>query len=211
MIKFQDVSFSYGASPLLGGVNLVIGRCDFWGVVGANGCGKTTLLRLIMGQLRPSSGRIVRSEEATIGYLPQYSRIDKDFPMTAREAVSLGLVDEGNMFNPFARCDATRVDEAMERMRVAHLAGKSVGRLSGGELQRVLLARSIVSRPAVLLLDEPSTYLDAASEERMYSLLSELNRDCAIVLVEHNVEALRASASFMAFVDGGVRVEKCIR
>lgn len=211
MIKFQDVSFSYGASPLLGGVNLVIGRCDFWGVVGANGCGKTTLLRLIMGQLRPSSGRIVRSEEATIGYLPQYSRIDKDFPMTAREAVSLGLVDEGNMFNPFARCDATRVDEAMERMRVAHLARKSVGRLSGGELQRVLLARSIVSRPAVLLLDEPSTYLDAASEERMYSLLSELNRDCAIVLVEHNVEALRASASFMAFVDGGVRVEKCIR
>lgn len=211
MIKFQNVSFSYGAAPLLDGVNLEIGRHDFWAIVGANGCGKTTLLRLIMGQLHPSSGTIVRSEEATIGYLPQYSRIDKAFPMTVREAVSLGLVDRGNMFNPFVRSDAAPVDEAMERMRVAHLARKSVGRLSGGELQRVLLARAFVSRPAVLLLDEPSTYLDAASEERVYSLLCELNRDCAIVLVGHNVEALRASASFMAFVDGDVRVEKCNR
>ncbi len=210
MIKFRDVSFSYGTAPLLERVNLEIGRDDFLVIVGANGCGKTTLLRLIMGQLRPSSGTIVRSEEATIGYLPQYSRIDKAFPMTVREAVSLGLVDRGNMFNPFARCEAARVDEAMERLQVAHLARKGVGELSGGELQRVLLARAVVSRPALLILDEPSTYLDAVSQERMYGLLSKLNGDCAIVLVEHNVGALRSRASLMAFVDRGVRVEKCI-
>lgn len=212
MIKLRNVSFSYGASPLLDGVNIEIGRCDFWAIVGANGCGKTTLLKLIMGQLHPSSGCVERSGRAgepAVGYLPQYSRIDKSFPITVREAVSLGLVDRGNLFNPFAGFCRAWVDEAMERMQVAHLANKRVDELSGGELQRALLARAFVSHPEVLLLDEPSTYLDAASEERMYGLLSELRGDCAIVLVGHNVDALRAYASHIAFVDGGVKVEKC--
>ena len=207
MIKFQNVSFSYGAAPLLDGVNIEIGRHDFWAIVGANGCGKTTLLRLIMGQLHPSSGTIVRSEEATIGYLPQYSRIDKAFPMTVREAVSLGLVDRGNMFNPFVRSDAAPVDEAMERMMVSRLAKKSIGQLSGGELQRTLLARAVVSRPDIIFLDEPSTYLDNRSETHLYELIGQLNESCAVVLVGHDVDNIRAFAKRVAVVDRRVIIE----
>ncbi|MBO7281467.1 MAG: ATP-binding cassette domain-containing protein, partial [Bacteroidaceae bacterium] len=143
-----------------------------------------------------------------IGYLPQCSSIDRIFPMSVREAVSLGLVNKENFFNPFARIETRLVDEAMERMMVAHLAKRSIGELSGGELQRVLLARAVVSRPDVIFLDEPSTYLDNRSETHLYELIESLNDNCAVVLVGHDVDNIRSFAKSVAVVDGAVCLEE---
>lgn len=212
MIELRNVSFSYGAEPLLDNVNLVIEEHDFLGVVGSNGCGKSTLIKLMMGLLKAQRGVIERcSANGTVpvmGYLPQCSSIDNMFPMSVREAVSLGLVGKHNYCNPFSRIDITLVDEAMERMMVTQLADKNIGQLSGGELQRVLLARAVVSRPDIIFLDEPSTYLDNRSERYLYELIKQLNDSCAVVLVGHDIENIRSFAKRVAVVDRGVAVDR---
>lgn len=212
MIELRNVSFSYGTKPLLDNVNLTVGERDFLGIVGSNGSGKSTLIKLMMGLLKPQRGTIERRRAdgavPAIGYLPQCSSIDRIFPMSVREAVSLGLVNKENFFNPFARIETRLVDEAMERMMVAHLAKRSIGELSGGELQRVLLARAVVSRPDVIFLDEPSTYLDNRSETHLYELIESLNDNCAVVLVGHDIDNIRSFAKSVAVVDGAVFLEE---
>ncbi|MBQ5730684.1 MAG: metal ABC transporter ATP-binding protein [Bacteroidaceae bacterium] len=212
MIELRNVSFSYGTKPLLDNVNLTVGERDFLGIVGSNGSGKSTLIKLMMGLLKPQRGTIERRRAdgavPAIGYLPQCSSIDRIFPMSVREAVSLGLVNKENFFNPFARIETRLVDEAMERMMVAHLAKRSIGELSGGELQRVLLARAVVSRPDVIFLDEPSTYLDNRSETHLYELIESLNDNCAVVLVGHDIDNIRSFAKSVAVVDGAVCLEE---
>ena len=215
MIELSDISFSYTGEPLLSNVNLHIGPRDFIGLVGANGCGKTTLVKLILGLLKPSSGsvRYMLDGKAVpslaIGYLPQVSRIDPLFPLTVRAAVELGLVTGKSLFMKAG--DSVAVDEAMQRVGILHLADKPIGQLSGGELQRTLLARAIVSRPQMLLLDEPDTYLDKKSVDTLYSLLSTLNRDCAVLVVSHNEPRIKEYASHIAYIDGTVdccRIER---
>lgn len=212
MIELKKVSFSYGSRLLLDNVDITVGEHDFLGVVGANGCGKSTLVKLMMGLLKAQKGTIERRRAdggvPTMGYLPQCSSIDRMFPMSVREAVSLGLVDKNNFYNPFALRHSAAVDEAMERMMVSHLAGKSIGQLSGGELQRTLLARAVVSRPDIIFLDEPSTYLDNRSETHLYELIGQLNDSCAVVLVGHDIENIRTFAKRVAVVDRGVSVEE---
>lgn len=212
MIELRNVSFSYTTRLLLDNVNITIGERDFLGIVGSNGSGKSTLIKLMMGLLKAQRGTIERRRTdgsvPAIGYLPQCSSIDRMFPMSVREAVSLGLTDKSNFFNPFARIERALVDEAMERMMVGHLANKNIGQLSGGELQRTLLARAIVSRPDIVFLDEPSTYLDNHSETHMYELITQLNNSCAVVLVGHDIENIRAFAKRVALVDRGITIEK---
>lgn len=211
MIELKDVSFSYGSAPFIKNVNLTIEQRDFLGIVGANGSGKSTLLKIIMGLLQPVSGKLIKRDKISMGYMPQSSCIDRSFPMTVREAVSLGLVDRSNLFSIFKEHRNNDVDEAMQRMGVMDIAQRSVGELSGGELQRTLLARAIVSHPDVLLLDEPLTYLDNRCEVELYELLQKLNSECAIVLVGHDVENIRRYAKRIAVVDKEVVIEKCCR
>ena len=205
MIDLVDVSFSYNKQPLLSNVNLHIAQRDFIGLMGSNGCGKTTLVKLILGLLKPTAGAIKYSlngayvNTLAIGYLPQISRIDPLFPISVREVVQLGLVDSIRLFAK--NDDKEAVLEAMQRVDISHLADKSIGRLSGGELQRALLARAIVSRPQILVLDEPDTYLDKRSEDALYSLLCELNNDCAVLVVTHNEQRIRGCTSNVVFVD----------
>lgn len=211
MIELRGICFSYDSSRLLYNVDIAVGQHDFLGVVGRNGSGKTTLLKIIMGMLAPHSGRVVlrRNGKVTprlsIGYLPQYSRIDKMFPITVRETVELGLLDGSHMLTGSLSGNHRRaaVDDAMLRMEITALADKPIGLLSGGELQRTMLARAVVSHPDLLVLDEPDTYLDARSENRLHCLLKELNRDCAIILVGHDVKAIAANATHVAFVGTG--------
>lgn len=208
MIELRDVCFSYGGDRLLHNVNLTVGQRDFLGIVGCNGSGKTTLLKIIMGMLKPNEGRVVYRRggdvvrRLSVGYLPQYSRIDRMFPVTVRETVGLGLLDASHLLTgSISGCNRkAAVDEAMRRMEITALADKPIGRLSGGELQRTMLARAVVSHPDVLVLDEPDTYLDARSENRLYALLGELNRDCAVVLVGHDVKTIVANATHVAFM-----------
>lgn len=197
LVEISGVYFSYNSSPLLTDINLCIHKGDFVGVVGANGCGKTTLVKLLLGHLTPQKGTILHYSDGrpvatpAIGYLPQYAAVDKRFPLSVREVVETGLLTPHKMWNPFiASADRRRVDATLEQMGIAGLSSTPIGNLSGGELQKAILARAIVSSPRLLLLDEPDTYLDSYSQEHLYALLKEINKDCAILLVSHDVSAV---------------------
>ena len=148
---------------------------------------------MILGLLPPISGTIrfydenVEVPSLKIGYLPQMSQIDKKFPISVREVISSGLSAEKPLFRPFNRSQRERVDEVIVQMGLEVLAGRAIGELSGGQLQRVLLGRSIVSRPQVLILDEPNSYVDKRFESRFYQLLEEINKESAIILVSHDI------------------------
>lgn len=197
LVEISGVYFSYNSSPLLTDINMCIHKGDFVGVVGANGCGKTTLVKLLLGHLTPQKGTILHYSDGrpvatpAIGYLPQYAAVDKRFPLSVREVVETGLLTPHKMWNPFiASADRRRVDATLEQMGIAGLSSTPIGNLSGGELQKAILARAIVSSPRLLLLDEPDTYLDSYSQEHLYALLKEINKDCAILLVSHDVSAV---------------------
>ena len=192
LVEISDVDFSYGSSPLIENLNLIIYKGDFIGVAGANGSGKTTLVKLLLGELKPRSGTINRHCAGAISYLPQYAAIDKRFPISVREVVETGLLTRVSLWRPrLTASEHARVSDIIDRLGLTPLQGKTVGQLSGGELQRTMLARALVSSPRLLLLDEPDTYLDSASEKRLFELLGEVARDCAIVLVTHDAHTIR--------------------
>lgn len=210
---FSDVEFSYGNSPLLEHVDFSICRHDFIGVVGANGSGKTTLVKLLSGHLKAVSGKITYYDSGkevpylTIGYLPQYAAIDKRFPLSVKKVVESGLISPRNMWRPFLRYDEHRnVSNVMENLGLSDLASKSISDLSGGELQRTMLARAVVSNPHLLLLDEPDTYLDAESETRLFELLKNINRNCTILLVSHDLSSVLKHCNRVACVNRSVSV-----
>ena len=195
MIELSNVSFSYQSEPLLYNVNMHIAPRDFVGFVGVNGSGKTTLVKLILGLLKPSSGTIRYMlngkfvSSIAIGYLPQVSHIDPLFPVTVKGAVEMGLVKQSTLFAKSN--DNAAVDEAMQRVGVQHLA-------------HITIARAMISNSQMLILDEPDTFLDKKSQDTLYSLLSELNRECAVLVVSHNEQRIKDYASHIAYVDGTV-------
>ena len=176
-------------------------------ILGESGGGKTTLLKVILGLLPPISGTIrfydenVEVPSLKIGYLPQMSQIDKKFPISVREVISSGLSAEKPLFRPFNRSQRERVDEVIVQMGLEELAGRAIGELSGGQLQRVLLGRSIVSRPQVLILDEPNSYVDKRFESRFYQLLEDINKESAIILVSHDIGTVLTMVKNIACVN----------
>ena len=214
LVEISGVHFSYNSSPLLTDINLCIREGDFVGVVGANGSGKTTLIKLLLGHLNPQKGTIrhyYKGEFVTtpsIGYLPQYAAVDKRFPLSVREVVETGLLTPRKMWNPFIPlCDRRRVDAILEQMELTKLSDTPICNLSGGELQKTILARAIVSAPRLLLLDEPDTYLDSYSQEHLYELLKEINRNCAILLVSHDVSSISEKCNLVVSVNRTLFVE----
>lgn len=211
MIELKNISFSYGANIVLRDVCLTVFDNDFLGIVGKNGCGKTTLLKLILRLLKPSAGKITFSRAGTevsslaMGYLPQCTNVDRAFPLSVWDMVALGVVGRGTFYSPFlGKEQRFAIDEAIERMEISNLSNKPICELSGGEFQRALLARAIVSHPDVLLLDEPATYLDVNSESLLYTLLKELNKEYTIIIVGHDVLNIRANVKNLVRVNGTV-------
>ena len=217
LVEISGVHFSYNSSPLLTDINLCICEGDFVGVVGANGSGKTTLVKLLLGHLTPQKGTVRHYRDGKpvaapqIGYLPQYAAVDKSFPLSVREVVETGLLTPRSMWNPFLlSADRRRVDAILSQMGLSSLASKPIGSLSGGELQKAILARAIVSSPRLLLLDEPDTYLDSCSQESLYEFLKDINRNCAILLVSHDVSAVSAKCNLVATVNHTLQVHRNI-
>lgn len=191
LVEIKNVDFSYGAVPLLENVNFTIKNNDFIGIIGANGSGKTTLVKLVTGELVPCKGTVINNCKESIGYLPQYAAIDKHFPISVREVVETGLMTPRNVWRLRLTADERRrVDAIMQQMELTAVAGMPIGQLSGGQLQRAMLARAIVSRPRLLLLDEPETYLDTDSGQRLLQLLEKINDHCAVVIVSHDVTTI---------------------
>lgn len=207
IITLEHVFAGYEEKVALQNVSLEVFDHDFLGVIGPNGGGKTTLMRVILGMLKPFSGKVSyfregrQVPEITIGYLPQYNDIDRQFPISVEEVVLSGLSREKKLFASFKDTHKQQVEQTLEKLGMEDFAQRPIGSLSGGQLQRVLLARAIVSRPEVVVLDEPNTYIDKRFQEQMYQMLDVINRDCAIIIVSHDVGTILQNVKAVACVN----------
>lgn len=207
LIQLNQVSAGYNGKIVLENATLSVYENDFLGVIGPNGGGKTTLMRVILGLMKPISGTVSYFDKGrsvskiAMGYLPQYNAIDLHFPISVYDVVLSGLSSEKPLLRPFNKEQHAKVAETIEHMELADLAKRSIGVLSGGQLQRVLLARAVVSNPTVLILDEPNTYIDRKFQEKMYGMLETLNRRCAIIIVSHDIGTILQSVKDVACVN----------
>lgn len=207
IIELDHISASYGEKVVLKDICLTITDRDFLGIIGPNGGGKTTLIKTILGLKKLSGGHIhfyhngQKVDHITMGYLPQYNSIDKKFPISVRETILSGLGGQKSLFTRFSQKDYGQVDNVIDRMGLRGLEKRSVGELSGGQLQRALLGRAVVSNPDVVILDEPSTYIDKRFEAKLYELLEEINQDCAIILVSHDIGTVLQNVKSIACVN----------
>lgn len=207
IVQLSHVSVVYDGKEALSDVSLNVYDHDFLGIIGPNGGGKTTLVKVMLGLLRPDAGKVEYFregkpvDEITLGYLPQYNDIDRKFPISVREVVLSGLSRQKPFLRPFTKLQQTQVDATLQRMELETIAHRPIGTLSGGQLQRVLLARAIVSKPDVVVLDEPNTYIDQRFQEQMYRLLGQINEECAVVIVSHDIGAVMQNVQEVACVD----------
>jgi zinc transport system ATP-binding protein len=187
LVSLQNISAGYQGKRMIEDVNLNISRGDFIGVIGPNGGGKTTLLRVILGLIRPYSGNVVLNiDKSQIGYLPQVNQFDDQFPITVSDVVLSGL-SRGFRHRSGRSSNRKLAEKTLETVGIASLRHRPIGELSGGELQRTMLARAIISSPELLVLDEPNTYVDNTFEQELYRILNRLNATMTIVLVSHDI------------------------
>jgi zinc transport system ATP-binding protein len=192
-IQIAGLSFSFGLAPVLQDINLEVFRGEFMGLVGPNAGGKSTLLKLILGLLRPQSGRIrvlgAAPEEARrrVGYVPQYPSFQRDFPISVEQVVLLGRLGSTPSLGWYRRADREAALHALAEVEAADLARRRIGTLSGGQLQRVLLARALVGEPQILILDEPTANIDQRAEGDIFDLLAMLNARLTILVVSHDI------------------------
>jgi zinc transport system ATP-binding protein len=193
VIEIRDVSFSYGDIPALQQVSLTVLDGEFLGIVGPNAGGKSTLLKLILGLLSAQTGvvRVLgkRPDEASraIGYVPQYPSFPRDFPISVEQAVLLGRLGMRPLWGRYNKADREMARHAMAEVEVGDLARRQIGSLSGGQLQRVLLARALACEPRILILDEPTANIDLRLESDIFDLLRSLNGRMSILVVSHDI------------------------
>ncbi len=192
VITIENLSFKYNSVPVLENASLTINEKDFVWVVGPNGGGKTTLLKLILGLLRPETGTIrvlgksPLQARTRLGYMPQYAHLDPQFPVNAMDIVLMGRLGDGNRWGPFRKSDKEAAERALRDVGLWDMRDKSFATLSGGQQRRLLIARALACEPEILLLDEPTANLDLTVERELYELLRRLNKKLTIVMVSHD-------------------------
>ena len=201
VIDIQNLVVGYGDAPILNGISFQVEQNDFVGIVGPNGGGKTTLLKVIVGLLKPESGQITLNTDKPLGYLPQMNHHDDHFPILVNEVVLSGLFGQRGILSRYRKADHELVDYWLNYAGVAHLAKKRFGTLSGGQRQRVLLCRALVSDPDLLILDEPNTFVDNRFEGELYELLRQLNETRAIMVVTHDLGTISSYVKSIACVN----------
>lgn len=192
ILSLSDISVSYDRTPVLQHCSINVAKDDFVLVTGPNGCGKTTLLRVMLQLLKPESGTVTyydngkKVERLHVGYLPQKNAIDSRFPISVSEVVESGLFDKKGVLTRSQQRDC--FNTVIAELGLEPLKNRPISDLSGGELQRVLLGRAVVSQPQLLVLDEPLSYIDGAWSERIYKLLARWKSEMAVVMVTHYPE-----------------------
>ncbi len=195
-LEIKNLSFDYQNQQILKDINLTLKSKDFLAVIGPNGGGKSTLLKLILGILKPKSGEIKIFSKSSkqmlksVGYVPQNTNVNLEFPITVIDVVTLS-----------SKKDLKKAQKWLERLNILHIRDKKIGSLSGGELQRVMIARALYNDPKILLLDEPTSHLDPLSQKSIYNLLKELSQNIAVMVVSHDISIVLEYAKKVAYIN----------
>lgn len=209
ILSISNLDFAYGQQLVLKHIDLLVERGSTLGIIGPNGGGKTTLLRLLLGTCLPTRGTLqiegLTPPQAVargdlMGYLPQTYAMPRQFPISVRQVVRLGLVAKTGMLHRYAKADLEFVEWLMGRVGIADLADRPFGTISGGQQQRTLIARALAPRPHLLLLDEPTTGIDKAGQQQFVEFLGDLKRELnlTVVLVSHDLRVVTALADRIA-------------
>jgi zinc transport system ATP-binding protein len=207
IIEIRDLWFSFNSLPVLKEVNLAVRRGDFIALLGPNGGGKTTLLKLMLGLLRPDRGSIQVFNEPPgksahrIGYMPQHLHFNQSFPISVLDVVLMGKLRPGKGWSRYSSRDKIAARKAMEQMEMWEFRNRRVGELSGGQQQRVFIARALVDEPEVLFLDEPTASVDTKHQTDLFDILKELNKTVTIIVVSHDVGIVSSHVKSVACVN----------
>ncbi len=208
LFEMHSLSVSYGDNIALSNVDFKVYENDFIGVIGPNGGGKTTLLKVILGLIRPFSGSIIFNreilDENKIGYLPQISTGDINYPVTIADVVLSGMMIRKKIISRMSSADKKRASEVIDELGLSGLKHSSLSQLSGGQLQRVFLGRAIIGNPMLLLLDEPGNFVDSNFENDFYEKLKELNKRMTILMVSHDIGMISSHVKSYACVNRGL-------
>lgn len=207
IVEIKNVAFAYNGVPVLENVSLDIKQGDFIAMIGPNGGGKTTLLKLVLGLLKPDRGHILvggqssRRASSSIGYVPQDVDINRNFPITVMDVVLMGKLNPKRRWAWKSASNRKEALAALEKMQMTALADKRIGELSGGQRQRVFIARALVTQPKLLLLDEPTASIDTRGQADFFKLLKEFNTEITILVVSHDLLAISRYVKSVACVN----------
>lgn len=202
LAKLDHITAGYNGDAVLRDVSLTIRPHDFIGVIGPNGGGKTTMIKVLLGVLQPFKGQVnFPSGKIKIGYLPQASQIDRSFPISVKEVVESGLKIKHQWWPVLQKEQKKEVHNLLVKTGLVDYKDSPIGALSGGQLQRTLLCRALINQPDLLVLDEPNTYVDKNFEGELYKWLQELNKEMAILLVSHDVGTISSMVKTIACVN----------
>ena len=211
IIELDNVSFSYTIDEVIKEVTLQIHKGDYVGLIGPNGGGKSTLLKLMLGVLKPTTGTVRLfgqdikhfKEWSKIGYVPQKTYFDINFPVTVEEVVAMGRYGKRGMFHFPTKVDAQKVQQALDQVEMGQFGKRQIGDLSGGQQQRVFIARALVVEPEVIFLDEPTVGVDVKTQQQFYALLRKLNGelDLTLVLVSHELDVIAHESTELGYIN----------
>ncbi len=193
VVSLRDVWVRYGTMPVLEAIDVDVTRGDFLAVVGPNGSGKTTLLKVVLGLITPDRGQVSvlgttpREARGRVGYVAQYADFDREFPVSVLDVVRMGQLGTRRFGSLFSRRRDRHAHQALEQVGVQDLAKRAIGELSGGQMQRVLIARALAVEPELLILDEPTASVDSHGAEEFYRLLGELTDRMTVIVVSHDI------------------------
>ncbi|MGB3976950.1 MAG: ABC transporter ATP-binding protein [bacterium] len=206
VLEFRDVCFGYSSVETIHNASFVVREGAFVAVVGPNGGGKTTLIKLALGLIKPQRGKILlfgrdpTETRARVGYVPQIMMFDPHFPVRVKDVVRMGRVEKVR-WGMYRKADDASVLDALEKVEAIDLMNKAFSDLSGGERQRVILAQALIGHPELLILDEPTANVDAVVEKRLYDLLKKINETITIFLVSHNLNVVTKHADHVLCVN----------
>ncbi|MDQ7032297.1 MAG: ABC transporter ATP-binding protein [Desulfonauticus sp.] len=207
IVELKNVYFAYRRQLILEDIDLTVKKGEFWAILGPNGGGKTTLLKLIVGLLKPLKGQVLVFNQPPakvrhlMGYVPQHSTVNPLFPLTVFELVAMGCLENNRRGIFYSKTCKHKVYAALDKVNLVKLAYKNVSSLSGGELQRALVARALVNEPELLVFDEPTANIDPQGKVCLYELLSQLKSKMTIIVVTHDLVVSASSLDHLAAVN----------
>jgi len=203
MIDIKNLYFSYTKQLVLEDINLSIKPKEFLAIIGPNGGGKSTLLKLLLSIVKPQKGNINISEvmKNSIGYVPQNTDININFPISSQEVVMMGIKNISKSIFGYNKKEKNISLEVLKKVNMGDYSKSKIGSLSGGQRQRVMIARALVSNPKILILDEPTSNIDKVGQKDIYNLLKELNKEITIIVVSHDISIILEYANKVAYLN----------